>query len=51
MTAEEKPRCPNLKTVGAGDETQDFCELDDELCLHVTGDDCEEYKDWLKEEE
>lgn len=45
------PECPHMRKKSAGDETYAICDLVDKWCLLEGGDDCEEYKNFLEEEE
>ena len=42
-------RCPNITTKLAGDESLDFCDIVDKVCLLVGGYTCEEYEEIKKE--
>ena len=48
-------KCPHIITKGCGDESLDFCELTErpsgriQVCLKVTGLECEIYNEILKE--
>jgi len=46
-----KPKCPHLITKLICDECWDRCELQGRICTkEYTGQPCEEYEYWLKEE-
>jgi len=48
----EKPRCPNLIIQVRGDEMSYWCDLSDHPCsLEYNDEKCEEYEDYLKEQE
>ena len=47
-------RCPEMKTMAAGDESMDFCELSDrpsgmKICLLESGDECDIYNEYLED--
>ena len=42
-------RCPDMKTIRAGDESMDYCKLNDKMCLLVGDYRCEYYEEYLKE--
>ena len=41
--------CPHIKIKSAGDESIDLCDLNDTICLLVSGDACEIQQEHLKE--
>lgn len=43
--------CPHIIRKSAGDETFDFCEINDKFCLKESGSECDIYNEWLKEKE
>jgi len=48
----DKPRCPNLIVQVADDEAYYWCNLNDHACSgEYSGEECEEYEDFLKESE
>ncbi|KKN74968.1 hypothetical protein LCGC14_0384700 [marine sediment metagenome] len=49
MDEERLNRCPHIRTLRGGDETQDMCDLVDKWCLIEHGGDCEEW-DKIKDE-
>lgn len=46
-----KPECPHLRKRQAGDEGYMWCDLANKWCLEEAGIECEEYEQFLKEEE
>jgi len=47
-------RCPEVRTIVAGDESMDFCGLSDrpsgmKICLLVSGEECDIYNEYLEE--
>ncbi len=42
-------RCPEMKTIAAGDESMDFCKLDGRICALVSGDECDTYNEYLED--
>lgn len=43
--------CPYVKRKSAGDESWDFCEINDKPCLRESGLECDIYNEWLKEKD
>ena len=52
MVTKDKPRCPEVITKQAGDESYDICRLNTKPCLIEHGlYECEYYEQFLTEEE
>ena len=43
-------RCPSIKTVGNADESLDYCEIDEVVCMLVGGNQCALWESIKKEE-
>ncbi len=46
-----KPRCPEMSTIGAGDESMDVCCIRGKQCLLISGAECETYQEFLEKKE
>ncbi len=42
-------RCPHIEGKQAGDESLDFCDINDKVCLLVTNNECPEWEEIQRE--
>ena len=50
LTAYDERECPEARHKRAGDEVYDICNLNDKICLLVSGDKCEYFEEYLEED-
>ena len=46
----KREKCPEMKTIRAGDESQDLCKFDGRVCSLVGGNKCDIYDEYQLEE-